>query len=203
MQSSYSSYPINRRAKFEQANALLQQREQAERTRVMLMMSSYEDKLHVIRRENDTLTLQLASYVRRERETEAQAMLVSGIWAAPPSPTHFTPIPDENVFVTPPRVSYGAMEVPLEPGDKPLNLPTVVSNMGYCTKESDLAHLMGCFYREYMKRHGTQPLPKFYYMPTPNTRFPPKKLTLFSESDLPILTRVIKNYGSRREPLVK
>lgn len=183
----------------------------------MAYLNSLEQSFGVMRAEHEALTLKLADHAREAQTMEDQAALhLSDIWAVSPpsSPTHLMPIPDgwddmaDIWTLTPgsglpvhimPIPDTMTCEVKLPASDQALHLDTVLNNMGYTSKSREVSHIMACFCREYIKQRGHAPIPKFFYAPGD---FPKdkkvKRLTLLSNSDLPMLTRVIYDNGTRR-----
>jgi hypothetical protein len=170
-----------------------------------------------VRAEHEVLTLRLADYVRDAQAMEDQARIISDIWAVSPpdSPRHLMPIPDgwedmgDTWTVTPlsglpmhimPIPDTAAFEVKLPPNEHALHLDRVLANMGYSNRNRELTHVMACFCRMYIRQHGHAPLPKFYYAAGDHPKDKHKickRYTLLSDSDLPMLTRVIHDHGIR------
>ena len=156
-------------------------------------MKSLEESLAVVRRENEVLALKLADHARENQKLEDQMLLVSDVWSVSPpeSPRHLMPVP-----YTSPEMVY---EVKLQASDKALKLDQVLCNMGYSYKGRDIAHVMACYQRSYIKKYGVAPLPKYYYAgDNVGDKAKSKRLTLLSESDLPMLTGVIRDHGVKR-----
>jgi len=159
-------------------------------------VKAMEEQLSTVKRENEFLTLQIADSVRESQRLEDQMQPLSDIWAMTPpdSPTHLMPMPDEFK----PAIPHVVAEVALAYRDKALHLQNVLGNMGYASRPRDIEYIMAMYQRAYILKHGMGPLPKFYLKEVNDSKV--KLYTMFSESDIPLLTRVIKKYGDKRFP---
>jgi hypothetical protein len=155
-----------------------------------------EEQLSTVKRENEFLTLQIADSVRESQMLEDQMQPLSDIWAMTPpdSPTHLMPMPDELKPASPHVVAGVALAY----HDKALRLHDVLGNMGYASRPRDIEYIMVMYQRAYSLKHGAGPLPKFYLTEVNGNKV--KRYTMLSESDMPLLARVIKRHGTKRGP---